>query len=131
MVIKKYTFQSIHHMRKRILKAASIHDNHLPAIHIIAKYEVLCSILNDIVKHSDYSITNVKINDFRIDGYLDEYILSIADGKIWCQEARNKSGYIVVDGLMTFVHSDCSSRFVTVNKRQLMYEFEFSDEKER
>lgn len=118
-------------MRKKILETAKIHDNHSLAVNIVAKYEILCSILNNIVKHSDYFITNAKINDFRIDGYLDEYILSIADRKIWCQEARSKSGYVVVDGLMTFVHSDCNSRFITENKRQLMYEFEFSDEKER
>lgn len=131
MVIKKYTYQSTGQMVNKLLQTAGNLDDYSLAIHVVAKYEILCALLNGIVKQSNYTIANVNINDVHIDGYFDEYILSISDGKIWCQEAKKQSEYRVVDGLITFVHSDCSSRFVTRNKHQLMVEFDFADEKER
>ncbi len=129
--MKKYIFPSIPHMISQIISMMNLPSSRCQGINIVAGYALLCSILNDIVKNSDYQICNIKLSDSGVDGYTGEYILSISDKRIWCEEAKNGNEYLYVDGITTFVHSDCNSAFVIKNKGQPMIEFEFLDEEER
>lgn len=129
--MKKRIFPNVDHLISEIISLADSSYPSVQEINIVAGYVHLCSILNAIVKNSDYQLCNVKLSDFHVDGYRDEYILTLSDKKIWCQEAKNEKGYLWVDGILTYVHSDCSSAFVIKNREQPMLEFEFIYEEER
>lgn len=129
--MKKYIFQSIPHMISQTISMLDLPSPYHQGINIVAGYALLCPIINAIVKNSDYRLCNIKLSDSGVDGYSGEYILSLSDKRIWCQEAKNDNGYLCVDGITTFVHSDCCSAFVIKNNGQPMIEFEFLDEKER
>lgn len=97
-------------------------------VNIVAHYDVIIDILNQLVKTTDFELSNIRINDAEIDGYADEYILSISDdGEIWCQEAKYDTEYISVEDV-TFVHSDCNSKFVVRNGDAEMIEFSIGEE---
>ncbi|POO87885.1 hypothetical protein [Clostridium sp. 3-3] len=96
-------------------------------VNIVAHYDVIIDILNQLVKTTDFELSNIRINDAEIDGYADEYIMSISDdGEIWCQEAKYDTGYVSVDDV-TFVHSGCNSKFVVRNRDSEMIEFSIDD----
>jgi hypothetical protein len=128
ITMKKHIFPNVGHLISEVISLADSSFPYFQEVNIVAEYEHLCSILNAIVKNSDYQLCNIKLSDSHVDGYRDEYILSLSDKKIWCQEAKNDKGYLWVDGIITYVHSDCNSAFVIKNNGQPMIEFEFSQE---
>lgn len=91
-------------------------------VNIVSHYDVMVDILNQLVKTTDFELANIRIDDVEINNYADEYILTITKGKIWCQEAKYDTGYVSVDDI-TFVHSDCNSKFVIRNRYSEMIEF--------
>jgi len=128
ITMKKHIFPNVDYLISEVISLADSSSPYFQGVNIVAEYEHLCSILNAIVKNSDYQLCNIKLSDSHVDGYRDEYILSLSDKKIWCQEAKNGKGYLWVDGILTYVHSDCNSAFVIKNNGQPMIEFEFSQE---
>lgn len=98
-------------------------------VNVVARYDVMIEILNQLVKTTDLKITNIKINYAEIDNYADEYILTVSSDEIWCQEAKYDDKYVSVDGV-TFVHSDCNSKFVVANKGEWLIEFSIDKEED-
>lgn len=99
-----------------------------PGVSIVTHYNVMIDILNILIKQTGLLLFYCYITEEEIDGYADEYILTVdSKGQIWVQEAKYDTGYITTDDAVIYIHSDCSSSFVGKNKDAHMIEFDFSD----
>lgn len=98
-------------------------------INIIGHYDIIVDILNQLIKCTKFRICDVELSLPEVDGYEDEYILSIDyDGEIWCQKAKYDDNYLYTEAEITYVHNDVSSKFVAKNKGSHMVAFTFDKE---
>lgn len=64
-----------------------IHDDFIGVL-IVAHYPVMIDLVNDLIKHTSFTLENIELYDSEVDGYCDEYILTLdCDRKIWVQKA--------------------------------------------
>lgn len=98
-----------------------IHDDFI-GVSIVAHYPVMIDLVNDLIKHTSFTLENIELYDSEVDGYCDEYILTLdCDRKIWVQKALipknkyNDGGYVLCDEDLILVHEDVNSKFLIRN----------------
>lgn len=114
-----------------------IHDDFI-GVSIVAHYPVMIDLVNDLIKHTSFTLENIELYDSEVDGYCDEYILTLdCDRKIWVQKALipknkyNDGGYVLCDEDLILVHEDVNSKFIIRNSEENIVVFSTeSDENE-
>lgn len=98
-----------------------IHDDFI-GVSIVAHYQVMIDLVNDLIKHTSFTLENIELYDSEVDGYCDEYILTLDyDRTIWVQKALipknkyNDGGYVLCDEDLILVHEDVNSKFLIRN----------------
>ena len=84
-------------------------------ISIFAKYDNARKIIN-ILTDYDYKIANVNFNDPKIDGYEDEFVITLCARlssydapEIWVEPAKRKDGYLLNEANATYILDECNS----------------------
>lgn len=114
-----------------------IHDDFI-GVSIVAHYPVMIDLVNDLIKHTSFTLENIELYDSEVDGYCDEYILTLdCDRKIWVQKALipkneyNDGGYVLCEKDLILVHEDVNSKFIIRNSEENIVVFSTeSDENE-
>lgn len=129
--MNKAHFKSVVDLCDAILEINDLNEDneHFEGVSVVGHYEVISEVLNYLVKNTNLEMYDINLCPSEINGYYDEYILSVdQDGDIWCQEAKYEGRYFQTEKEIIFVHSDVNSKFAVTNKGQEMIEFEYIDE---
>ncbi len=101
---------------------------------LIAGYEIVSEILKDLMHFEDTTAFNILLENPEIDGYEDEYILTLDDEQnVWIEPFKNKDGkYLNFDDeyvTLVFVHNDVNSKAI-LGIDEVIQPFEFKWEQE-
>lgn len=101
-------------------------------INVVAKFDVIIKILNTFIKYfASLQLGGAIVNDCDFDGYDKEFCLCIDfDGKIYIEPVyvKEKNIYLYTGECLTFVHSDCNSKYIVANNEAEMIEFDFNED---
>lgn len=76
-------------------------------IAIISKYDEAREIIEYLTR--TFPLYDIHICPPVINGYLDEYIISINEDGLWCEPAKSENGYLYDESTVTYVMDNCSS----------------------
>ena len=102
---------------------------------LIAGYEIVSEMLKDLMQFEDTTAFSIYLDDPEMDGYKDEYILTLDDEQnVWIEPFKNKDGkYLVFDDenvTLVFVHNDVNSKAILGIDEKVIQPFEFAWEQE-
>lgn len=102
---------------------------------LIAGYEIVSEMLKDLMQFEDTTAFSIHLDDPEMDGYKDEYILTLDDEQnVWIEPFKTKDGkYLVFDDenvTLVFVHNDVNSKAVLGIDEKVIQPFEFKWEQE-
>ena len=97
---------------------------------LIAGYEIVSEMLKDLMQFEDTTAFNILLENPEIDGYEDEYILTLDDEQnVWIEPFKNKEGkYLAFDDenvTLVFVHNDVNSKAILGIDEKVIQPFEF------
>ena len=97
---------------------------------LIARYAIVSEMLKDLMQFEDTTAFSIYLDDPEMDGYEDEYILTLDDEQnVWIEPFKNKNGkYLVFDDqnvTLVFVHNDVNSKAILNVKKKVIQPFEF------
>ena len=97
---------------------------------LIAGYEIVSEMLKDLMQFEDTTAFSIYLENPEMDGYEDEYLLTIDDEQnVWIEPFKNKKGkYLAFDEEYTtlvFVHNDVNSKAILGIDEKLIQPFEF------
>ena len=108
-----------------------IRSEDFSGINIVAKFDVIIEVLNTLIKCFDcLKLKGAVVNDCNFDGYDKEFCLCIdSDGEIYIEPiyVEEKNIYLYTGECLTFVHSDCNSKYIVANNEAEMIEFDFNE----
>lgn len=102
---------------------------------LIAGYEIVSEMLKDLMQFEDTTAFSIYLDNPEMDGYEDEYILTLDDEQnVWIEPFKNKDGkYLVFDDenvTLVFVHNDVNSKAILGIDEKVIQPFEFAWEQE-
>ncbi len=102
---------------------------------LIAGYEIVSEMLKDLMQFEDTTAFSIYLDNPEMDGYEDEYILTLDDEQnVWIEPFKNKNGnYLIFDEeyvTLVFVHNDVNSKAILGIDEKLIQPFEFKWEQE-
>ena len=97
---------------------------------LIAGYEIVSEMLKDLMQFEDTTAFNILLENPEIDGYEDEYILTLDDEQnVWVEPFKTKDGkYLIFDDeyvTLVFVHNDVNSKAILGIDKKVIQPFEF------
>lgn len=99
---------------------------------VICHYEYASELIEEFVRAGKL-IYDIKICAPEIDGYDEEYIVSILDDEIYCEPLKRNDKYIRVESEVVFVHGECNAAVLNNIDSNVVYEYyidEYDDEEE-
>ena len=75
-----------------------------------------------------YDIHSINIIDEEYGEYDAEYIISIYDDEIWCEQMLRENGYITDDSPVMYILDNCSSKVIPHCKGKTVYEVTVGDD---
>ena len=102
---------------------------------LIAGYEIVSEMLKDLMQFEDTTAFSIYLDNPEMDGYEDEYILTLDDEQnVWIEPFKNKNGnYLAFDEeyvTLVFVHNDVNSKAILGIDEKVIQPFEFKWEQE-
>ena len=96
---------------------------------LIAGYEIVSEMLKDLMQFEDTTAFSIYLDNPEMDGYEDEYILTLDDEQnVWIEPFKNKNGnYLIFDEeyvTLVFVHNDVSSKAILGIDEKIIQPFE-------
>ena len=97
---------------------------------LIAGYEIVSEMLKDLMQFEDTTAFSIHLDEPEMDGYEDEYILTLDDEQnVWIEPFKNKDGkYLIFDDeyvTLVFVHNDVNSKAILGIDEKVIQPFEF------
>ena len=98
---------------------------------LIAGYEIVSEMLKDLMQFEDTTAFSIYLDNPEMDGYEDEYILTLDDEQnVWIEPFKNKNGnYLIFDDehvTLVFVHNDVNSKAILNVREKVIQPFEFN-----
>ena len=98
---------------------------------LIAGYEIVSEMLKDLMQFEDTTAFSIYLDNPEMDGYEDEYILTLDDEQnVWIEPFKNKNGnYLIFDDeyvTLVFVHNDVNSKAILGIDEKVIQPFEFN-----
>ena len=131
--IRKATVKSfVEYVTDEYLKEYEKHKKYydFEGVNIVAKYDVIMPILNELIKESPFMLVSAEISDVMWDGYDKEFCLSVNhDGEVFIEKAylEEKDVYLYIGDGLTFIHNDCNSKFLQNNTEAEIVAFEIGE----
>lgn len=102
-------------------------DEDTSDISFIAKYDEAKEIISYLCK-LEYDIVFCQLADPEYDGYIDEYIITIYDGEIWCEPLKREDKYIFDESDFLYILDNCNSKALEKCEADYIYEVHINDE---
>jgi len=105
-------------------------DDEYPLISVYGKYDVIKTILEDLITDGFHIVNEIELEDYNVSYYDKEFILYVTEDGVNAEKAYYDDKYIYCGGNVSFVHEDCSSALLKYIESDKIYEFGYSDEDE-
>lgn len=128
--MKKLFFEDIYELSNNM-----IHDllRGSECVSAVCHYELATVLLSELIQ-SDIPIGQIDISDYEWSGYDREYMVTIMDGNVYCNQAYgrkvdgySKDEYIESSSDIVYVHQDCNSKILKYIDCDEIYEFSIYD----
>ena len=90
-------------------------------IAIIAKYEEAKEIIAKL-SCIGYSLESIRMSRPEWENYHDEYLISLNNDGIWCEEMKSDGKYLTDESTITYILDNCSSKVIPCCKGKNVYE---------
>ena len=90
-------------------------------IAIIAKYEEAKEIISELVCIG-YSLESIRMSRPEWENYHDEYLISLNNDGIWCEEMKSDGKYLPDESTITYILDNCSSKVIPYCKGKIVFE---------
>ena len=126
-------FLNTYEFYHRIKQDCNLITNTGDSISIIAKYDVIESILKKLSINSSSKLCSIELTYPEFNNYYKEYIITIDEEGIWCEPAWHKAnqycdeGYIYSESSIVYIHSEASSKILTKISYQNIFEFDIKE----
>ena len=124
--MRRLFFEDVHELSDKM-----IHDvlEGSECISVVCHYELATALLSELIQ-SDIPIGQIDISDYEWSGYDREYMVTIMDGNVYCNQAYgrkvdgySKDEYIESSSDIVYVHQDCNSKILKYIDCDEIYEF--------
>lgn len=102
-------------------------DEDTSDISFIAKYDEAKEIISYLCK-LEYDIAFCQLADPEYDGYIDEYIITIYEGEIWCEPLKRNDEYIYDESDFLYILDNCNSKVLEKCDSKHIFEVSIEDE---
>ena len=128
--MKKLFFEDIYELSNNMICDTLIDSKCVSAV---CHYELATALLSELIQ-SDIPIGQIDISDYEWSGYDREYMVTIMDGNVYCNQAYgrkvdgySKDEYIESSSDIVYVHQDCNSKILKYIDCDEIYEFSIYD----
>ena len=90
-------------------------------IAIIAKYEEAKEIISEL-SCIGYSLESIRMSRPEWENYHDEYLISLNNDGIWCEEMKSDGKYLPDESTITYILDNCSSAVIPYCKGKIVFE---------
>ena len=128
--MRRLFFEDVHELSNKM-----IHDvlRGSECVSAVCHYELATALLSELIQ-SDIPIGQIDISDYEWSGYDREYMVTIMDGNVYCNQAYgrkvdgySKDEYIESSSDIVYVHQDCNSKILKHINCDEIYEFSIYD----
>ena len=98
-------------------------------IAIIAKYEEAKEIITEL-SCIGYSLESIRMSRPEWENYHDEYLISLNNDGIWCEEMKSDGKYLTDESTITYILDNCSSKVIPYCKGKIVYEVTVGDDED-
>ena len=128
--MRRLFFEDVHELSNKM-----IHDvlKGSECVSAVCHYELATALLSELIQ-SDIPIGQIDISDYEWSGYDREYMITIMDGNVYCNQAcgrkvdgYSKDEYIESSSDIVYVHQDCNSKILKYIDCDEIYEFSIYD----
>ena len=128
--MRRLFFEDVHELSNKM-----IHDvlRGSECVSAVCHYELATALLSELIQ-SDIPIGQIDISDYEWSGYDREYMVTIMDGNVYCNQAYgrkvdgySKDEYIESSSDIVYVHQDCNSKILKYIDCDEIYEFSIYD----
>lgn len=100
-----------------------------PSVSAIAKYDIAKDLLTELIC-LDMDPVSINISPVDYSGYDKEYIITIDEYGVCCQEAYSTDRYLYTEDNVLYIHEDCNSGILKYVRTDGDKVFEFAIESE-
>ena len=128
--MRRLFFEDVHELSNKM-----IHDvlRGSECVSAVCHYELATALLSELIQ-SDIPIGQIDISDYEWSGYDREYMVTIMDGNVYCNQAYgrkvdgySKDEYIESFSDVVYIHQDCNSKILKYIDCDEIYEFSVYD----
>lgn len=98
-------------------------------VSFVAKYDRAKEILKELVFYG-YDINFIEIAGAEIDGYVDEFDITILNDVVSCEKIKRGDRYYIAEPKFVFFDEEANSKCINSFLSDMKYEFQITDEKE-
>ena len=121
--MKRIDYDCAFDMADALLPLLETIDDTYPVISVYGKYDVIKTLLEDLIMSGVEIAKSIELESYEIDYYDKEFVLYLTqDGVATCKIWKHDS-YLRASGNISFVHEDCSSKILKYIDSDIVYEF--------
>lgn len=128
--MRRLFFEDVHELSDKMIRDTL---RGLECVSVVCHYELATALLSELIQ-SDIPIGQIDISDYEWSGYDREYMITIMDGNIYCNQAYgrkidgySKDEYLESFANVTYIHQDCNSKILKYIDCDEIYEFSIYD----
>lgn len=104
------------------------YDN-LNSIAIVAKYYEAKTLIETLIGERGFEISSIKeLGDSNVNGYTDEYIITLFVDEIGCEPAKDNNGYKDICGEAVYVLENCNSKVLSYIHGENVFEVDIDED---
>lgn len=103
-------------------------DDDYPLISVYGKYDVIKSLLEDLIMSGVKIANEIELEDYDVAHYDKEFVLYLGTYGANVEKAYRDGSYLCGAGNISFVYEDCSSKLLPYVQSDVIYEFGITDE---
>lgn len=128
--MRRLFFEDVHELSDKM-----IHDvlKGSECVSVVCHYELATALLSELIQ-SYIPIGQIDISDYEWSGYDREYMITIMDGNVYCNQAYgrvndgySRDEYLESSSDIVYVHQDCNSKILKYIDCDEIYEFSIYD----
>lgn len=102
-------------------------DNDYPVVSVYGKYDVIKTLLEDLIVEGFSISSEIQLEDYEISHYDKEFVLYVKPSEVSVEKVFAGDTYYYGSGNVSFVHEDCSSTLLKYIESDKVYEFGYSE----
>lgn len=96
---------------------------------VVAKYYEAKTLIENLISERGYEISSIKeLGDSNVNGYTDEYIITLFVDEIGCEPAKDNNRYKDICGEAVYVLENCNSKVLSYIHGENVFEVDIDED---